>query len=300
LVTGGAGFIGSHLADRLVMENHQVVVVDDLSNGNFNNLASRHRVEFHHVDVSSAEFQRLWFKVDAIYHLACYPRSVSFIDPARDVEVNIGGMVNVLEIARRTNAKVIFSSNSGIYDTSQLPIDESAKDNPKSPYDINKQTSEQYLKLYNQVYGVPFVIFRFATVYGPRQRVSREWHPVVMEFCTKLARGEAPTIYGDGEQTRDFVYVSDIVDALVKALTNKEAIGETMLLGTDTETSINQLYKTVSEQLGIIAMPSHGKEILGDIRRMRYNSAKANRILGWKPQVTLNEGIQKIMGYLKN
>ncbi len=302
LVTGGAGFIGSHLVDNLVTKGHKVAVVDDLSNGRIENLEEifqniiflKHDVSkpFYNIDSSLPS-------MDVIYHLACFPRSQSFANPKRDVEVNINGMVNVLELARRNRAEVIFSSNSGIYDTSKIPIDERAADRPKTPYDLNKLTAERYLKLYKEVYGVPHVIFRFATVYGPRQRVSPDWKPVVMEFINKLSRGLAPTIYWDGEQTRDFIYVGDLVEALVKAMSCEETLEETMILGSGVETSINQLYEAVSNRLGVEISPKRESKVLGDIRRMRYDCGKAKRILNWEPGTTLKNGVDNILKDLK-
>lgn len=246
---------------------------------------------FYEIDSSTS-------KVDVVFHLACFPRSQSFANPIRDVEVNVNGMVNVLEMTRRCKAKVIFSSNSGIYDTSKIPINEEAEDKPKTPYDLNKLTAERYLKLYEEAYGVKHVIFRFATVYGPRQRVSPEWKPVVMEFIDKLSKGVAPTIYWDGEQTRDLIYVSDLVDALVKAMDCEGAVSKTMILGSGVETSINQLYKSVSKHLGVDIQPKREPKALGDIRRMRYDSRKANKILGWKAQTSLDAGVGEILKYL--
>jgi len=296
-VTGGVGFIGSHLVERLVSEGNKVTVVDDLSNGTINNLSRvQQKITFLRRDVSHPFYKEFpqSTKADVIFHLACFPRSMSFENPTRDVEVNVNGMINVLELARKTGAKVIFSSNSGIYDTSKLPINEEAEDTPQTPYDLNKLTAERYLKLYNETYGVPYTIFRFATVYGPRQKTSPEWKPVVIEFIDKLSKGQAPTIYWDGEQTRDFINVRDIVNALVLAIDSKEAIGETMILGSGTETSINQLYKIISNHLGINIEPKRGPKALGDIARMRYDCSRAHRILGWKPKVSIEKGVAEL------
>jgi len=296
-VSGGAGFIGSPLVDRLVSEGYKVTVVDDLSNGSISNLSRvQQKITFLRRDVSLPfynEFPKST-NADTIFHLACFPRSMSFENPTRDVEVNINGMVNVLELARKTGAKVIFSSNSGIYDTSKLPINEGAEDTPKTPYDLNKLTAERYLKLYHETYGVPYTIFRFATVYGPRQKTSPKWKPVVIEFIDKLSKGQAPTIYWDGEQTRDFINVRDIVNALVLAKDSRKSNGETMILGSGVETSINQLYKAVCNQLGVDLEPKRGPQALGDIAQMRYDCSLAHRILGWKPQVSLKEGIAEL------
>ena len=302
LVTGGAGFIGSHLVDRLVDDGHEVLVIDDLSNGRLANLErSLQGTTFLERDISipfnEDEFSDI--AADVIYHLACFPRSQSFANPTRDVEVNVNGMVNVLELARRSMARVIFSSNSGIYDTSRIPIDEEAEDTPKTPYDLNKLTAERYLRLYHEAYGVEYAVFRFATVYGPRQRTSPDWKPVVIEFIDKLSKGQAPTIYWDGDQTRDFINVKDIVRALVLAIDSEEATGETMILGSGVEISINTLYETVCNQLGVEIEPKRGPKTLGDIRRMRYDCTKARNILGWKPEVTIDQGVSELLGGLE-
>jgi len=297
LVTGGAGFVGSHLVERLANQKHKVFVLDDLSNGKEINLKSVWRkIKFYELDVSqsfSSHFSRMRF--DAIYHLACFPRSMSFENPKRDVEVNVIGMVNVLELAKRDKTKVIFSSNSGIYDTSKIPIDENTPDNPKTPYDLDKLQAENYLKLYGDVFGVDYVVFRFATVYGPRQNLSPQWKPVVLEFISKLQKKQRPVVYWDGEQTRDFIYVDDVVDALILALDTKSASKETMILGSGKETSINELYKTISGILGVRIEPLHEAKKLGDIRRMRYSCRKAEQILGWKSKTSLEAGIRKIL-----
>jgi UDP-glucose 4-epimerase len=296
LVTGGAGFIGSHLVEKLVTLRHNVTVLDDLSNGHLHNLDRvKNKIVFVKDDVSKTDWMYSSPKFDVIYHLACFPRSMSFQNPQRDVEVNVIGMINTLELARRSKAKVIFSSNSGIYNTSKLPINEETPDNPKTPYDLDKLQSEKYLKLYNQAYEVPFVIFRFATVYGSRQRVSENWKPVIMEFVTKLKNRITPTIYWDGEQTRDFVYVDDVVDALVLSLDWEKAIGKTMILGTGKETSINEVYKIVSDLLDVDVPPNRAPKQLGDIKNMRYDCRKAKLLLSWEAKTPVKEGIKKIM-----
>jgi UDP-glucose 4-epimerase len=273
--------------------NHKVVVLDDLSNGNFRNLKNvQEQITLIKQDVS-VPFSLS--DLNAVFHLACFPRSRSFENPRRDIEVNVIGIVNILELARKNDAKVIFSSNSGIYDTCRIPIDENTPDDPKTPYDLDKLQAENYMKLYGNTYGIEYVIFRFATVYGPRQNVSPEWKPVVMEFISRLRKKQAPTIYWDGEQTRDFIYVDDIVNALILSLENEDANGETIILGSQKETSINDLYNIVSDLVGIYIEPLRKPKKLGDIRRMRYDCKKANTILGWKADTPLEEGIKKII-----
>lgn len=308
LVTGGVGFIGSHLVERLVKEGHKVVIIDNLSNGSNENLKGIEYETWWNIDISSWHLHTDFYEtipepIDVIYHLACFPRSMSFDNPQRDVDVNIKGMVNVLELARKNDSLVIFSSNSGIYDTSKMPVTEETSDNPKSPYDLDKLTAEKYLKLYYDLYGIEYVIFRFATVYGERQKVTEDWKPVVMTFIDKTLKNEPLEIHGGGRQTRDFIYVSDIVDALVNVLEKYEkkrhylAMNQTMLLGTGVETSIMELAKMTDKICGNIAHSFIYKPLkLGDIMRMRYPSEKARRILNWKPQVELEEGIKRIVG----
>jgi UDP-glucose 4-epimerase len=299
LVTGGAGFVGSHLVDRLVTSGHRVTVIDDLSNGTLENLAAViDEVTFIQKDITSPP--ETWFAAappvfDVIYNLACWPRSRSFTDPKRDVEVNVIGMIHAILLAQDTGARIVFSSNSGIYDTSTIPIDESTGDNPKTPYDLDKLQAEEFLKLYGRTFDLDYVIFRFATVYGPRQRTSEEWKPVVMEFISKLRSGVAPQISWDGEQTRDFVYVKDLVHALMATLGNTRASRQTMILGSGSETSMNTLYSMVSQELGVKLEPRRGPMILGDIARMRYDCRKAEEILRWRPETSLRQGIAEIV-----
>lgn len=299
LVTGGAGFVGSHLVDALLAEGHVITVVDDLSNGSLENLAHvRDQVRFVERDITTPP--TTWFdgptpSFDVVYNLACWPRSRSFSDPKRDVEVNVIGMVHSILVALESGARVIFSSNSGIYDTSSMPISEQTVDAPKTPYDLDKLFAEEYLKLYGRTFGLDYVIFRFATVYGPRQRTTEEWKPVVIEFIDRLRRGEAPTIHWDGNQTRDFIYVGDLTRALVLASSDAAARHETMILGTGIETSMNDLYDSVSSQLGVNLEPERKPMILGDIARMRYDCTKAERILGWQASTPLDVGVAAII-----
>ena len=292
-VLGGSGFIGSHLVERLVSEGDNVTVLDDLSNSTLDNLfCVKDKINFIKRDVSNPNYADDLDLFDVIYYLPCWPRSLSFSNPIRDIEVNLIGMVNTIRHAKKNNAKIIFSSNSGIYDTSKIPITEKTRDTPKTPYDLNKLTSEKYLKLYD----LPHVIFRFATIYGPRQKTSDRWKPVIIEFIDKLSRGEPPTIFWDGEQTRDFIYVDDLVEALVTAKDNEDAVGETIILGSGTETSINEIYETICNELEVKIEANRGPKAEGDIRRMCYNCRKAEKTLGWKAETSLRDGINKIKG----
>ena len=297
LIVGGAGFVGSHLADGLVARGDEVTIIDDFSNGSKQNIAHL-PVDLMKVDISRkfapAMLRKLADKeFDVIYHLACFPRSMSFDDPFRDVEVNVGGMVNVLELAKRTKSKVIFSSNSGIYGTPEkLPINEDCSDRPSSPYDVDKLAAEYYVKVYSKTFSIPATIFRFGTVYGSRQKVSPTWKPVIAEFVCKMLKKTAPTIDGDGEQTRDFIHVSDIVEALIKAAETETDV-DPIILSSNTETSIFQLYGTVAKLLEFRKPPKKAPAKIGDVRRMWYDNARAKKVLRWSPKMTLREALKK-------
>lgn len=295
LISGGAGFVGSHLVDSLVAEGHQVTVVDDLSNGSTDNI--KHHMnelgfKFMRRDISNQGWINKVSSVDVVYHLACWPRSRSFTNPRRDVRVNLLGAVNILEYARGCGARVVFSSNSGIYDSSVQPIREGNPEKPTTPYDVDKLASEHMIKAYAQAYGFPYTIFRFATVYGPRQRVTSEWNPVISTFLKTLKEGGRPYITGDGSQTRDFIYVADIVDALIKAKDMKGSAGP-ILLGSGCETSIKELYDVVQDEVGVHVKPEIRPRPLGEILRMSYDCALARRTLGWVPIVDLEKGVRE-------
>lgn len=298
LVSGGAGFIGSYLVERLVKEGHEVTVIDDLSNGSLENLKSvKHKIKLIIDDVSSIS-ARNTLNPQVIYALHCFPRSLSFDNPQKDVRVNVIGTLNLLELAKRTKAKIVFASNTGIYGRvpySYLPITEDCEDQPCTPYDLDKQVVEKYLKLYKETFNLEYVIFRFATVYGSRQKVSANWKPVVKQFLSQVSCGETVTIDGDGSQTRDFIYVKDLVNALVKALECKEASGETMILSTNKETSINKLFKMVCQVTGKNAPHVFGPRRLDDIQRMIYSYEKVEKLLGWKPQYSLEAGLKEML-----
>jgi UDP-glucose 4-epimerase len=283
-----------------VAAGHDVTVIDDLSNGRMDNLVNvEGKVTFVQKDIT--EPTDTWFDgepdFDAIYNLACWPRSRSFSNPTRDVEINVIGMVHAIELALKCKARVIFSSNSGIYDTSIIPINEATGDTPKTPYDLDKLTAEEFLKIYGREFDLDYVIFRFATVYGPRQRTTEEWKPVVVEFIDKLRRGIAPSISWDGNQTRDMIFVGDLVKALVLALDSQPAKHETMILGTGVETSMNDLYNEVSRQLAVDIEPNRTPKVMGDIARMRYDCAKAESILGWRASTPLADGVAAIIEF---
>jgi len=306
LVTGGAGFIGSHLCERLVADGHSVTVVDNLSNGYVENLKSVERkilfIRKDLLDLNPAELASE--EPDAVYHLACHPRSFSFNDPTRDVRVNIESSVMMLEVCRRAGAKFIFSSNSGIYgDASVVPTPETYPVRDfKTPYDLGKLTTEEFAKMYCSNYGLKYAIARFATVYGPRQRIDekRKWRPVVVQFLTSLMRGESPVIFWDGNQTRDFIYVTDVVDAIVNMLTKASTDNGVFNVSTGSETTVNRLFEIARETVGSSLEPTRKGMAVGDLRRSCYSNDKLGAATGWKPAISIEEGVRLTYEYLKS
>lgn len=302
LITGGAGFIGSHLCEKLLDKGHKITILDDLSTGSLKNLSNiLDDVQFIKGSVTNIPEDVLSQKFDGIFNLAMHPRSFSLSDPITNLEVNAKGMINVLELAKKNNSKVIFSSNSGIYgEPKYIPVDENHSVNPKTPYDANKLVSEYYCTIYHNIYGIDTVIFRFATVFGERQKVNLKlnWKPVIAEFCWKIINNQQPIIYGDGNQTRDFIYVNDVVDALVKCYESDIRYG-LFNLGTSTETSINQLLQTINKLNNTNIIAKREAELPGDIRRCCYSYKKLSSAIGFEPKYSLEEGIKRYLLWLK-
>jgi UDP-glucose 4-epimerase len=303
LVTGGAGFIGSTLVDRLLAEGHAVDAVDDLSSGALANLADArsnpsHQYTFHRMDIRSTALPELiaHHRPEVIFHLAAQADvRVSVERPAFDAEVNIVGTINVLEGARAAGSrKVVFAASGGtLYgETKKLPIRESAAQRPLSPYGVSKKSAIDYLLAYRALHGVECTALALANVFGPRQDPHGE-AGVVAIFAGRLLAGERCTVFGDGEQTRDFVYVDDVVDAFSRAATRGD--GLLVNVGTGVETSVNVLYSTMAGLAGVDAPPVYAPERPGELRRSALDPGRAAVQLGWRPWTTVEDGASEVL-----
>jgi UDP-glucose 4-epimerase len=300
VVTGGAGFIASHVVDAYIEIGHEVFVIDDFSTGQQENLNPRAQVES--ADISegnAAKLIRDW-KPDVLnHHAAQMDVRRSVVDPAFDASVNIVGFINLLEAAKHAGVKkVIFSSSGGaIYgDGEPIPADEAHPTVPLSPYGVSKLAGELYLAYYHMAFGLSSVALRYANVYGPRQS-SRGEAGVVAIFISQLLAGQNPVINGDGKQTRDYVYVGDVVRANIAALDTTH-VGP-INIGTGTETDVVTICELLREGLGSSVTPVHGPAKSGEQRRSCLEASLARKVLRWTPQVSLKEGLQKTIGYYR-
>ena len=303
LVTGGAGFIGSNLVDRLIAEGHSVDVVDDLSTGSLANLASAradaaHQLSIQRRDLRAAAVVDLIHRrePEVIFHLAAQADvRVSVERPRFDAEVNILGSINVLEGARLARTrKVVFASSGGtIYgEPEKLPVPESHPQRPLSPYGAAKKAVADYLGAYRELHGLEFTALALANVYGPRQDPHGE-AGVVAIFAGRLLGGQRCKIFGDGEQTRDFVYVDDVVDAFSRAAT--KGSGLLMNIGTGQETSVNTLYRTMAANAGVVADAEYAPARAGELARSSLDPGRAAIHLGWKPWTSLEDGTSAVL-----
>jgi UDP-glucose 4-epimerase len=288
VVTGGAGFIGSHVVDALIARGDEVHVLDNLATGSRTNVAEG--ATFHEADIRT-DARELFDEVrpELCVHLAAQADvSTSVKRPDYDAEVNVLGTVSVLEAARAHGAQIVFSSTGGaIYGECDGPATELAPRQPLSPYGIAKLAAEEYLAGWNRLHGTTHVALRFANVYGPRQSASLEGG-VVAIFLERMAAGEATAIYGDGSQTRDFVYVGDVAAAVLAAVGHA---GGVFNVGTGIETSISELHAACRRATGSSERPSHGPAREGDVFRSVIDPTLASSALGWRPRTSLDNGL---------
>jgi UDP-glucose 4-epimerase len=306
LVTGGAGFIGSHLCDRLLAEGHRVVAVDDLSSGRIANLTEARGYgkdfTFFNMDVRAEGLLPLFerHRPEVVMHVAAQPEvPASVKDPVRDASINIMGLLNVLECAVSTGVrKVVYAASGGtLYgEPRKLPVKETASGRPASPYGISKKVAIDYLAFYERYRGIAYTALALANVYGPRQDPHGE-AGVVAIFATKMLAGDAPTIFGDGDQTRDYVFVDDVVHAF--ALAAERGDGRLLNVGTGVETSVNGLFRMLAEITGFAGQPLTGPERPGDLRRSVLDPTLASTAIGWRPWTHLEDGLGETVAFLK-
>jgi UDP-glucose 4-epimerase len=318
LVTGAAGFIGSHLTDRLLAEGDEVIAVDDLSSGALANLADAERsamgsLTFEGADITSSSVQELVARArpEVIFHLAAQVdvrRSVA--DPTLDAMINVIGTLNLLQGALQAGArKLVFTSSGGcIYgepDASRLPVTEDQvylpEALPESPYGVSKKVVLDYLRYYRKVQGLDYTALALSNVYGPRQEPASEVGlegQVVAIFCRRMLASRPCTIYGDGTQTRDFIYVEDVVNAFVAA--RHAGGGELVNVGSGVELSVNELHATLAELVGSSAEPLYAPARPGELHRIAVDPRKAARVLGWNPSVNLADGVKQTVAWFRS
>ncbi|MBM4257088.1 MAG: NAD-dependent epimerase/dehydratase family protein [Deltaproteobacteria bacterium] len=300
LVTGGAGFIGSHVIDLYINAGHEVFVVDDLSSGVRENVHPK--AQFVQADIQDPSVRQLIVreKIEILNHHAAQMdvrRSVA--DPLFDARINIMGMLNLLEGAREAGVKkIVFASSGGtVYgEQEQFPADESHPTHPICPYGVSKRAGEHYLYYYQVEHRVPYVALRYANIYGPRQSPHGE-AGVVAIFTTKLFAGEQPVINGDGKQTRDYVFVGDVARANLAAL--QVNFTGPINIGTGIETDVNVLFGHLRRFTGSTAEEKHGPAKPGEQRRSVLSAARAAQLLGWRPEVKLEDGLRQTVEFFR-
>jgi nucleoside-diphosphate-sugar epimerase len=304
LVTGGAGFIGSHLTEELVRRGHRVRVVDSLITGKRRNLEHIAGVEFMEGDLAEPGVaERAVQGIEYVLHQAAIPsvpRSVK--DPVTSNRANITSTVNVLVGARDAGVKrLVYAGSSSAYgNTATLPKREDMPTSPLSPYALQKLVGEQYCQMFTQLYGFETVTTRYFNVFGPRQDPGSPYSGVISLFSTALLEGRQPTIYGDGEQTRDFTYIANVVDGVLRCCDAPKAAGEMMNLATGGRISLNQLLQTMNDLLGTSLQPIYKETRAGDVKDSQADITKARELLGYAPIVSLEEGLRRTLEWCRS
>ena len=304
LVTGGAGFIGSHLSEELVRRGHRVRVADSLATGSRSNLAHLPGVEFLEGDIADLEFtRRAADGVDFVLHQAALPsvpRSVK--DPVTSNRTNVDGTLNVLVAARDAGVKrLIFAGSSSAYgNTLTLPKHEEMPTSPLSPYALQKVVGEQYLQMFTALYGLETVTIRYFNVFGPRQDPSSPYSGVISLFVTALLENRSPTIYGNGDQSRDFTYVANVVDGVLRAVEAPDASGKVINVATGRRISLNELFEAIRTIVGADAKPTYSGNREGDVRDSQADITRARELLGYQPIVPFEEGLRMTIDWYRS
>lgn len=304
LVTGGAGFIGSNIAEKLVELGEDVVVFDNLSTGHEGNIEHfANDIRFVKGDIRNAsEVRKALEGVDYVLHqaaLASVPRSID--DPVLVNEVNVGGTLTVLEESRQAGVKgLVYAASSSAYgDSEALPKKEDMLPAPLSPYAVSKLVGEHYCSVYSTVYGMPTVSVRYFNVFGPRQDPASQYAAVIPIFVTNLLEGKAPTIYGDGEQSRDFTYVGNVVKANIMAARWEKAAGQVMNVACGGRFTLNELYRMLCELTGVSIDPIYAETRVGDVKHSHADISMAEQLLGYSVETGFEEGLKSTVDWYR-
>jgi UDP-glucose 4-epimerase len=307
LVTGGAGFIGSHLVDKLLGQGHEVVVVDNFSSGKVSNLSknsSSEKLSIIRRDICSDLSDIFEQKIDAVFHLAANPQvQFSIINPAQTHQVNVNGTFNLLNFCRMNGVRrFVFSSSCSVYGNStKMPLSEESPADPISPYALHKLIGEQYSKMFNFLYGMETVCLRYFNVYGPRQNPAGGYASLIPRAITRVLGGERPIIFGDGEQTRDFISVHDVVEAniLASLTSNPSCFGNTFNIGSSKNTSVNYVVNKIISLSGKGISPVHADPVI-EPRHSLAMTKKASSLLGWSPKKSFDDALIETFSFFKN
>jgi UDP-glucose 4-epimerase len=300
LVTGGAGFIGSHVVDAFVAAGHEVSVIDNLSTGNIDYV--NRQAKFYQADITDRVAMKqliLSIRPDAIDHHAAHIQVGNSVkDPQFDATANILGVLNIMEAAKEVGVKRVLMASTGgaMYGNKQTPFTEDMKAEPLSPYGVSKRSGELYLNYYYEQYGISFTSLRYANVYGPRQNPHGE-SGVVAIFSEMIAEGKSPVINGDGSHTRDYVHVTDVARANLLAL-ESDFVGE-LNIGTAREISTLEVFRTVVKEFGAQIPETFGPERPGEQVTSALSPAKAKEILGWEPSISFEDGVREVAGWYR-
>ncbi len=299
LITGGAGFVGSNVTERVVKSNGKAIVLDDLFTGTLDNITKGTEYEFVEGSVADVELvNKLAKKVDYIAHMAARNIIISTKNPRNDYEVNIGGTLNILLAANEHKVeRVVYTSSASVYGNPRiLPITEDERTLTFSPYSVSKLAGENYCHAFYETYGTPVTSVRYSNIYGPKQDPKNPYCGVVSKFIEMLDNNERPYLHGDGQQTRDFTYVDDAVDGTLLALLSPKAEGQVYNIGTGVETKIVELYQMIAELMGKDAKPKYiDRRDIDNIRRRAVSIELIRTRLRWQPQIGIQQGLKRTL-----